>query len=294
VVLKSDAAVQAIFPLPSSLPPLGSLRITLHDTVSSETSSKFLLSNSQRAYVIDELVIHAECIDAAMLDSVVPDRLRSLRVTARSHLGSHCMRLLSQAEKLESFKISDCDGAKQSFNIHTPLLYDAEISGHHLMGSVSSWSAPRLTHLTVTPQLKEVFFPKPVAFPSLRTLTITSRQRHTPDPNFAQILQWIPSLLGIDIPSYLHFATRILDTLFAKEICPHLRFIRLRAYHNDFPSVVPALRNFLQVRDNVSVHLHVLSSKQSDAHVSKLRDNYPTRVTVSTNAPPLAIMLDSF
>lgn len=295
VVLKSDAAVQATFPLRSALPSLERLHMTLHDTVSSETSSKLTLFGPDRKCAIDELVINADHIDAVVLGSVLPDRLRSLRITVRSHLGTHCMRLLSQAERLESLKISDCEGAiksKQLFNLHTPLLHEAELPGHHLMDYISFWNAPQLTHLTVIPQLNEVYFPKPITFPSLRTLTITSRQRHTPDPNFAQILQWIPSLVGIDIPSYLRFATRILDTLVAKEICPHLRFMRLRAYHSDFGSAAPALRNFLQSREDVFVHLHVLSSKQNSARAFQLEEAYATRVTVSTNAPPLATMLD--
>jgi hypothetical protein len=294
VALKSDAAVQAVFPLRSPLPSLERLDITLHDTVSSELSSRVSLFDPNTKCAIDELAINAKCMDAAVLDSIVADRLRSLRITVCSQLGLRLMRLLSQAERLEVLKISDCNEAsssQQSFNLHTPFLYNAEIPGHHLMDSISSWNAPRLTHLTVIPQLNEVHFPRPVTFSSLRTLTITSRRRHAPHPNFAQIFQWIPSLVGIDIPSYLGFATRILHMLLAKEICPHLRLIRLRAYHKDFSSVVPALRNFLQGREDVSVHLHVLS-KQNGLQVFKVQNSYPTRVTVSTNAPPLSTMVD--
>lgn len=294
VALKSDVAVQAVFPLRSPLPSLETLDITLHDTVSSELCSKVPLFAPHTKYAIDELAINAECMDAAVLDSVVAYRLRSLRIIVRSHLGLRLMRLLSQAEKLESLKISDSDGTsdtKQSFNVHTPFLYNVEIPGHHLMGLISSWNAPRLTHLTVIPQLNEMQFPRPVTFPSLRTLTVTSRQRHAPHPNFAQIFQWIPSLVGIDIPSYTGFATRILNTLLAKEICPHLKLIRLRAYHSDFPSVVPALRNFLQGREDVLVDLHVLS-KQNGGHAFNFQDKYPTRVTLSSNAPPLSTVVD--
>lgn len=292
--LYSDEAVTAILPLEGRFPLLDTLKICTYDTISMESLSKLELMAPGSLCSPLELEIDTAELDPSVFNCIDTDRLQTVRITTSACLGPPLLEFLARAQGVKSMKI--CDGQTTSrdvhstLRIHTPLLHSLEISGRRFIESIPSWSTPRLEHLTITGKIQNVVFAKPITFSALRTLTVTNRQPQALDAGLAKILKWCPSLLAIDIPSYHHFATQVLETLVQDNVCPNLEMLRIRAHHEELARIIPALRAFLDKHQGAAVvHLRIVSRAQMDA--AALVETYPTRVVLSNDSSPLSANL---